>query len=88
MSFLFRKNKVIPANATFRLTEQGKDKLQDFSGDPKHQILMALETRGTCDTGEIAQASGLSRGKIERLMPSMVRGGYVQYIASSSSGED
>ncbi len=81
---LGRKGKTVPPNATFRLTEQGKEKLQEFTGDPKSQILVALETRGTSDLNEISAASGLSRGQVERLIPVLVRGGYVQYVSASS----
>ena len=93
MSYLFDRmrkgSRGIPATATFRLTEQGRDKLQDFSGDPKSRILVMLESRGTSDVDEIAQASGLSKGQVERLIPSMVRGGYIQYVsAAMGSGSD
>lgn len=85
MTFLFRKKaKNIPPNATFRLTQEGRDKLQEFGGDPKSQVLVALETRGTSDIDEISQASGLSRGQVERLIPAMVNGGYIAYISAAS----
>ncbi len=86
MTFLFgnKKGKNIPPNATFRLTQEGREKLQEFSGDSKSQILVALETRGTSDIEEISQASGLSRGQVERLVPTLVRGRYVQYVSASS----
>lgn len=92
MSFFFdrfkRGKRLIPPNAAFRITEQGKDKLQDFGGDPKSRILVALETRGTCDVDEIAQTSGLGRGQIERLVPVLLRGGYIQYITGGGGGTD
>jgi len=92
MAYLFdrmrRGSKAIPANATFRLTESGRDKLQEFSGDPQSRILVALETRGSTNISEIAQASGLSRGQVERLVPTMVRGGYVVYISAAMGGGD
>jgi len=84
-----RKGKNIPANATFRLTQEGREKLQEFGGDPKSRILVALETRGTSDVDEIAQASGLGRGQVERMIPVLVRGGYIQYISSAMvEGDD
>lgn len=84
MSFFFgRKTKNIPPNATFRLTQEGREKLQEFGGDPKSRVLVALETRGTSDIDEISQASGLSRGQIERLVPALIRGGYVQYVSTA-----
>ncbi len=89
MSFLFgRKGKGIPSNATFRLTQQGTEKLQEFNGDPKSQILMALETRGTSDVDELSQESGLSRGQVERFIPAMIRGGYIQYVSAMSGGDE
>ena len=84
MGFLFRdkQKSYIPNNAAFMLTQVGREKLQDFAGDSKSRILVALETRGTSDLDEISQASGINRGQVERLIPSMVRSGYIQYISS------
>ena len=70
-----RRGKVMPPSATFRLTELGRDKLQEFSGDPKSRILVALETRGTSDVKEVCEASGVSRGQAERLIPVLIKGG-------------
>jgi transcription initiation factor IIE alpha subunit len=75
----------IPKNAAFRITEQGKEKLQKFTGDAKSRILTALETEGSCDAGEISQASGLNRGQVERIMPALLRNGYVQYVGAQTS---
>ena len=80
----FRRGRNVPSNASFRLTQTGREKLQDFRGDNKSRILVALETEGTSSVAEIASASGLSRGKVEGMMPSMIRGGYVQYVSASS----
>lgn len=89
MSFLFnRRRRTIPPNATFRLTQEGREKLQEFSGDPKSQILVALETRGTSDVDEISNASGLSKGQIERFVPILARGGYIQYVSASNMEVD
>ena len=89
MSFFFNRGKGrhIPPNATFRLTQEGRDKVQDFGGDEKSRILVALETRGTSDVDEISSASGVKRGKVEKLIPTMVHGGYVQYVSASSSND-
>ena len=84
MSWFGRKSKRFPPNATFTLTQKGRDKVQDFGGDPKSLVLTALETRGTSDMDEISQASGVSKGQIERMIPGMVRGGYIQYISTNS----
>ncbi|MGR3295874.1 MAG: helix-turn-helix domain-containing protein [Candidatus Bathyanammoxibius sp.] len=83
---LGRKKRAIPANATFRLTQEGVEKLQAFGNDAKSRILAALETRGSSGVTEIAQASNLSRGKVERLLPGLVEAGYVQYRSPSMSG--
>ncbi len=85
MSFFFdRKTKNIPAHATFSLTQSGREKLQEFGGDPKSRILVALETRGTSDVDEITQASGLNRGQVERFLPALVRGRYILYVTAVS----
>ena len=53
MSFIFgRKKGRMPANATFRLTQEGREKLQEYTGDSKSQVLLALETGGTSDLEE------------------------------------
>ena len=92
MAYLFdrlrRGRGSIPASATFRITENGRDKLQEYSGDPKSRVLIALEARGTSDITEIAEASGMSKGQVERLLPTMVRGGYVQYVSAAIGGGD
>jgi len=81
------KSRNIPADATFRLTQEGRDKVQEFSGDPKSRVLVALETRGTSDIDEISQVSGLGRGQVERLIPVLVRGRYIQYVSASTMAD-
>ena len=85
MTFLFGRGEKrrIPPNATFRITQEGSAKLQEFSGDVNSQILMALETRGTSNIGELCGASGLSRGQVERAIPGLIQGGYIRPIVSS-----
>jgi len=85
MGFFNRGKKRIPVNATFQLTQGGRDKLQEFSGDATSQILMALETRGTLDIDEISQNSGLSKSKVERLIPILAQKQYVQYIGATTA---
>ena len=82
------KGKTIPANATFRITQTGQAKLQEFGSDPRSRVLVALESRGTSDIDEIAHASGLGRGQVERMVPSLVRGGYIQYVSAASDSVD
>jgi len=91
MSFFFgrfgHKGPGIPRNATFRLTQEGREKLQEFSGDPKSRILMALETRGTSDIDEISETSGLSRGQVERFIRPLAVGQYIQYVSANTGVE-
>ena len=85
MGFFDRgQGKGIPRNATFRLTQSGQEKVKEFSGDPKSRILVALETEGTMNVDEISNTSGMSKGQVERLLPVILRGGYIQYISAST----
>lgn len=77
----------LPKNATFRLTQEGKEKLLSYSGTPEARVLSALETCGTSDRDEIASASGLSRGNVEKIMLVLIQKGYVQRSGSASRGE-
>lgn len=81
--FFGRKSSRIPTNATFRLTQVGREKLQEFSGDPQSRVLVALETRGTSDIDELSHASGLSKGQTERILLKLMGGGSVQCITAS-----
>jgi hypothetical protein len=65
-------------HTTFRITEQGRDKLQDFTGDDKSNILVSLETNGSCTMDEIADKSRVARGRVERLIPVLVKNGFIQ----------
>ena len=86
MSFFFNRNK--PArNASFRLTEQGREKLLEFSGDAKSQILVALETRGSSDITEICHATGLSRGQVEKFTSQLSGNGFIQPTGLGESVE-
>ena len=88
MGFLFgKKGKGVPQNATFRLTENGREKLQQFTGDAKSQILVALETGGTMDVEEISRTAQMSKGKVESIIPALVKGGYIQYVSASGGDE-
>ena len=85
MGFLNRgKRKSIPPNATFKITQEGREKAQEFNGDSKSRILVALETRGTSNVDEISQESGVSRGKAERILLGMMGGPYIQYVSAVS----
>lgn len=85
MSFFFKgKTQNIPPGSTFKLTQEGREKVQQFGGDDKSRVLVALETRGTSDIDEISAASGLSRGKVEQLVPMLVRGRFIQLVGAST----
>lgn len=83
----FRSKRNIPANASFSITQEGREKLQEFGGDPISRVLVALETRGTSDVEDITQASGLGKGQVERVIPKLVKHGFIQYL-SAGMGED
>jgi len=69
----------IPKHTTFRLTESGRDKLADYAGDPQSRILIALEvSHASVNVEEIARACRFGVGQVERLIPNLVRAGYVQ----------
>ncbi len=83
MSFFDRirghKSNSIPPNATFRLTQEGRAKLQSFDGDARSRILMALETSdGSSNIDEISAAAKVGRGQVEKMIPKLVSSGYVQ----------
>lgn len=75
----------LPKNATFRLTQEGREKLQSYTGTPQARILAALETCGTSDKDEIASATGMSRGSVERNVLTLLQKGYIQRIGGGTS---
>jgi hypothetical protein len=77
---------VLPKNATFRLTQEGREKLQSYTGTPQARILAALETCGTSDRDELASASGLSRGQVERNVLVLIQKGYIQRVGGIGMG--
>jgi hypothetical protein len=90
MSFfdnVLKGKKRVPPGACFRISQEGVEKLLDGSKDAKDRVLSALQSRGSCDISEISQTSGLSRGQVESIMPSLLKGGYVSYINASSIEE-
>lgn len=74
------KGSVLPKNATFRLTQEGREKLQSYTGTPQARILAALETCGTSDRDEIANAAGMARGSVERNVLVLLQKGYIQRV--------
>jgi DNA-binding MarR family transcriptional regulator len=78
----------IPKNATFRLTQEGKEKLQTYTGTPQARLLVAMETMGaSADVDELAGSSGLSRGQVERNLLILIQKGYVQRVGGGSGGQ-
>lgn len=76
----------LPRNATFRITQEGREKLQSYTGTTQARILVALETYGSsADVNEIAGASGMSRGKVERDVMALIQKGYVQRVGGQPS---
>jgi len=86
MSFFDRGKRRVPPNATFKITQEGEEKLGEFNGDPKSQVLMALQVGGTANIDEICNSPSVSlnRGQVERLIPVLAQGGYIQYIGGQS----
>jgi len=82
-----RPTRAYPRHVTFRLTASGGDKLQDYSGDPQSRVLIALETlKSSANLEEIARTSRLSVGQVERIIPRLVRAGFVT-PASAADGD-
>ena len=77
---------VLPKNATYRLTQEGREKLQSYTGTPQSRILAALETCGTSDRDEIASAAGMGRGLVERNVLALLQKGYVQRVGGGGLG--
>ena len=80
------KSSILPKNATFRLTQEGREKLQSYTGTPQARILAALETCGTSDRDEIANSAGMSRGSVERNILALLQKGYVQRVGGGGLG--
>lgn len=74
----FQKRGNLPKSANFILTELGKSKSEDYNGDTRSRILMALDSNGASNIDEISRVSRLSKGTIERQIPQLINGGLVQ----------
>ena len=88
MSFLDRVRGRQPSVKTslFRLTETGREKLGEFSGNTDSRILIAIEASGgSLKLDEIASQAQVSRGKLEHLLPIMCRQGL---ISIAGGGEE
>ena len=80
------KGSVLPKNATYRLTQKGREKLTSYTGTPQARILAALETCGTSDRDEIANSAGMNRGSVERNVLTLLQKGYVQRVGGGGVG--
>lgn len=80
--------KKLSSSDTFRLSQEGIEKLKDGGNDPRARIMMALEARGTSNMDEISDASNIRRGLVERILPGLLSGGYVQRVGGSAQVED
>lgn len=75
----------VPRNATFVLTEIGRSKAENFTGDTRTRILMALDQNGASNTEEIAKLAKVNKGKVEAMIPSLVSGGFIQPVRENIS---
>jgi predicted ArsR family transcriptional regulator len=60
------------------LTEIGKDKVIEYTGDTRSRILQALDTNGASTIQEISKMARVSRSKVEDMIPVLIQGGYIQ----------
>ena len=70
----------VPASATFALTPLGKEKAEQFGGDPKSRVVIAIEELGPSPVKDIVQETGLRRGQVESIIKQLSRGGYIHMV--------
>ena len=78
--FSWQQNNHIPRSATFVLTELGRAKAENFTGDDRTRICMTLDQNGASNLEEISRISKINKGKIERMIPTLVKGGFIQSV--------
>lgn len=78
--FPWQGTRTIPQSAVFHLTPLGRQKAEEYGGDPRSRVLVALETNGASNVEEIANYAHLRKGQVERILPVLMRGGYVHPI--------
>ena len=83
--FGFQEGNHIPKSATFVLTELGKSKAENFTGDTRTRVLMAIDQNGASNIEEISRIAKVGKGKIEKMIPSLIRGGYLQPVRGAMS---
>ena len=81
-SFMTRSS-LIPSSAVFTLTQIGRAKAEEFGGDNKSRILVALETNGTSNLEEIARTSRINKNSVVRIIRHLIQSGYVQPVRGS-----
>lgn len=81
--FFHRGGINISRHSTFMITESGRDRLQEATGDMQSQVLLALESGGSQNIDEISNRTGIPRGKVERIIPSLVQSGRVQISSAN-----
>ena len=67
----------IPSSMTFMITNIGREKSAEYTGDAESRILAVMESRGSMNIMEIAKSVQLPRSKVESTIPKLVQGGYV-----------
>ena len=85
MGLFNRSQPTIAKNAAFSLTNAGREWLINYMARPEDRVLAALETCGSSDRDEIARASGLNRGSVERHTLALLQKGFVQQVGQGSS---
>lgn len=70
----------IPREATFVLTQLGESKADNYTGDERTRLLLVLRTNGASNTDEISRLAKISKGKVEKMIPILIKGGYIQPI--------
>ncbi len=79
------RRKGLPPNATFRLTAEGRAKLQSGVPDAKSRVLMAVEGEESYTTEEVSSRARIPRGRVERILETLVKQRYVQVSGGGSN---
>lgn len=75
MGFMNRSR--IDYRGSFRLTQEGREKVQEFSGDPASRVLMALECHNTSmSIDELSRELRIPVGQLEPILARLTKSGY------------
>lgn len=74
----------VPRFATFRVTEEGAQKIRSGNYSAPVRVLIALQTEGSANVEEISKMAGLGRGQVERLIVRLTQAGYVMRVGGMS----